>query len=88
MKNPTPVTAAMPQQPPASIGNATSGPLSSRFLVIVLAFQRSRQLHGGSRPRVDPGDHKQTRVALLEVMADTVSWTNVAPALEAVPSAA
>jgi len=70
---------------PASIGNAISGPLSSRFLVITLAFQRSRQLQAGARPRVDPTDHKQTRVALLEVMADTVSWTNVVPE---VPTAA
>lgn len=88
MKTVAPITAAVTRLPPSSIGNATSGPLSSRFLVIVLAFQRSKQLHAGSRPRVDPGDHKQTRVALLEVMADTVSWTNVAPPVPVVPTAA
>ena len=89
MKKSTPASPS-PVQPalPASIGNAISGPLSSRFLVIVLAFQRARQLQGGARPRVDPTDHKQTRVALLEVMADTISWTNVVPVAPVVPTAA
>jgi DNA-directed RNA polymerase subunit K/omega len=50
------------------------GPLTGFHLVSVV-FQRAKQLQNGARPRVDPGDHKPTRVALLEVLADTVSWS-------------
>lgn len=48
----------------------------SRFHIAALAFQRARQLHNGARPRVeDAAGHKSTRVALLEVMANTISWS-------------
>ena len=47
----------------------------SRFHLVALAFQRAKQLQAGARPRVDAAGHKPTRLALLEVMADTISWT-------------
>jgi DNA-directed RNA polymerase omega subunit len=47
----------------------------SRFHLVSLAFQRAKQIQAGARPRVDAVGHKPTRVALLEVIADTVSWT-------------
>jgi DNA-directed RNA polymerase omega subunit len=47
----------------------------SRFHLVSLAFQRAKQIQAGARPRVDAAGHKPTRVALLEVIADTVSWT-------------
>ena len=47
----------------------------SRFHLVSLAFQRAKQLQAGARPRVVASGHKPTHVALLEVMADTVSWT-------------
>jgi DNA-directed RNA polymerase omega subunit len=47
----------------------------SRFHLVSLAFQRAKQIQAGARPRVDAAGHKPTRVALLEVMADTISWT-------------
>ena len=50
-------------------------PLQNRFHVAALAFQRVRQLQYGARPRVDPAGHKPLRLALLEVLANTVSWT-------------
>jgi DNA-directed RNA polymerase subunit K/omega len=40
-----------------------------------VVFQRAKQLQNGARPRVDAGNHKPTRVALMEVLADTVSWS-------------
>jgi RNA polymerase Rpb6 len=46
----------------------------SRFHMVVLAYLRARQLHSGSRPRVDPGDHKLCRVAVMEVAGNAVSW--------------
>ena len=47
----------------------------SRFHLVSLAFQRAKQIQAGARPRVDAAGHKPTRVALLEVIADTISWT-------------
>ncbi len=45
------------------------------FHLVAVVFQRAKQLKSGARPRVDAGSHKATRVALLEVLADTVSWS-------------
>ena len=53
----------------------SEGPLANRFHVAAVAFQRAKQLQQGARPRVVPGGHKPATVALLEVLADTVSWT-------------
>ena len=47
----------------------------NRFHLLALAFQRVGQLHAGARPRVPVEHHKLTRLALLEVMADTISWS-------------
>ena len=57
---------------PVSIAEALK---LSRFHLVSLAFQRAKQIQAGARPRVDAQGHKPTRVALLEVMADTISWT-------------
>jgi DNA-directed RNA polymerase subunit K/omega len=54
-------------------------PLQNRFHVAALAFQRARQLQAGARPRVARGGHNHLRLALLEVMADTLSWSVVEP---------
>lgn len=56
-------------------GLTREGPLSSRFHIAALAFQRAQQLKLGARPRVDAGGHKVVTVALMEVLADTISWT-------------
>lgn len=55
----------------AAVGSAGD---ENKFRLVTLAFQRSKQLQDGARPRVDPGDHKSPRVAMLEVMAGTISW--------------
>lgn len=49
--------------------------LQNRFVVAVVAFRRSRQLQDGARPRVLAGRHKPAQLAVLEVLADTVSWS-------------
>jgi hypothetical protein len=67
-----PVAAATPSAPP--IGGARNGPLTP-FHVACVAFQRAKQLKNGARPRVDSTARSPTRLALLEVLADTVSWT-------------
>lgn len=69
--------AAPHTAPSALAGNSSEGVPLSRFHVVALAFQRAKQLQNGARPRVDAAGHKPTRVALLEVLADTISWTVV-----------
>jgi DNA-directed RNA polymerase subunit K/omega len=65
--------------PPGVLTNPRNGPLTP-FHVASVAFQRARQLKNGARPRVDSVSRSPTRLALLEVLADTVPWT-----LEALP---
>jgi DNA-directed RNA polymerase subunit K/omega len=47
----------------------------SRLLLSAVAFLRAKQLQTGSRPRVEPDGHKVTHLAVIEVRADTVSWS-------------
>jgi len=62
---------------------SSNGPLAppaepkdeNKFRLVTLAFQRCKQLQNGARPRVEPGDHKSQRIAMLEVMAGTISWS-------------
>ena len=67
-----PATTTLTLGDPVSIAEALK---LSRFHLVSLAFQRAKQIQAGARPRVDAAGHKPTRVALLEVMADTISWT-------------
>jgi len=73
--------ATVAPKPIETHGQPTSGTSSSgitRFHVAAIAAQRSRQLQNGSRPRVaDAAGHKHTRVAILEVLSDAVSWALV-----------
>jgi DNA-directed RNA polymerase subunit K/omega len=47
----------------------------TRFHIATIASQRAKQLQCGARPRVtDAAGHKATRVAVLEVLANAVSW--------------
>jgi DNA-directed RNA polymerase subunit K/omega len=52
----------------------------NRFLLSALAFQRSKQLRGGATCRIERNGHKSTYLAVLEVLANTVSWSQVEPA--------
>ena len=55
---------------------APAGPAAeNRFLLCAIAFQRTRQLKDGAAPRIDGDKRKATRLAVLEVIADTVSWS-------------
>lgn len=49
--------------------NNESPALDSKYRLIIVAAQRSKQLQRGARPRVelDPLKHKPTRIALEEV---------------------
>jgi DNA-directed RNA polymerase subunit K/omega len=49
--------------------------MGNRFLLSVIAFQRSKQLQRGATARVERNGHKPTYVAVLEVLANRVSWS-------------
>lgn len=51
--------------------------IDSKYRLIILAAKRSKQLQRGARPRIDidTQKHKNTRVALEEVMRGRVNFT-------------
>ncbi|HEX8070967.1 MAG TPA: DNA-directed RNA polymerase subunit omega [Pyrinomonadaceae bacterium] len=51
--------------------------LDSKYRMIIVAAQRSKQLQRGARPRVelDLQRHKPTRIALEEVQQGKISFT-------------
>jgi DNA-directed RNA polymerase subunit K/omega len=69
------VSVATVTPPAASIKGPGNGLPLSPFHVAALAFQRARQLQAGARPRVESASRSPTRLAVLEVQADTISWT-------------
>ena len=51
--------------------------VDSKYRLIILAAKRSKQLQRGARPRIDIDTlkHKNTRIALEEVMRGRVNYT-------------
>lgn len=51
--------------------------VDSKYRLIILAAKRSKQLQRGARPRIeiDTLKHKNTRIALEEVMRGRVNFT-------------
>ena len=54
-----------------------AGEIDSKYRLIILAAKRSKQLQRGAHPRIDIDTvkHKNTRVALEEVMRGRVKFT-------------
>ena len=74
----------MAKATPASKEEITSQPeervhpfLDSKYRMIIVAAQRSKQLQRGARPRIemDTQQHKHTRVALMEVEQGKIDFT-------------
>ena len=60
------------------IAEETQAPeIDSKYRLIILAAKRSKQLQKGARPRIDIDTvkHKNTRIALEEVMRGRVNFT-------------
>ncbi len=59
-------------------GNESKRPplMDSKYRMILVAAQRSKQLQRNARPRVgmDPNKHKPTRIALEEVKKELVNF--------------
>jgi DNA-directed RNA polymerase omega subunit len=51
--------------------------MDSKYRLIIVAAQRSKQLQRGARPRVDldPQKHKPTRIALEEVERGKINFS-------------
>lgn len=59
--------------------------IDSKYRLIILAAKRSKQLQRGARPRIDNIDtvkHKNTRIALEEVMQGRVNFTKTGDEVE------
>lgn len=54
----------------------TPPPIDSKYRLILLAAQRTKQLQRGALPRVkmDPRKHKATRIALQELLEGKVNF--------------
>jgi DNA-directed RNA polymerase subunit omega len=62
----------------AGLNEETSAPeIDSKYRLIILAAKRSKQLQRGARPRIDIDTlkHKNTRIALEEVMQGRVNFS-------------
>ena len=59
------------------IAEETPAEIDSKYRLIILAAKRSKQLQRGARPRIDIDalKHKNTRIALEEVMRGRVNFT-------------
>jgi DNA-directed RNA polymerase subunit omega len=55
----------------------TAPEIDSKYRLIILAAKRSKQLQRGARPRIDIDavKHKNTRIALEEVMQGRVNFS-------------
>ena len=67
-----------PPEETEEIVDATQAPeIDSKYRLIILAAKRSKQLQRGARPRIDIDTvkHKNTRIALEEVMRGRVNFS-------------
>ena len=58
--------------------------IDSKYRLIILAAKRSKQLQRGAKPRIDIDSqkHKNTRIALEEVVRGRVHFTLTGPGTE------
>lgn len=67
-----------PTEETEAIVDAAQAPeIDSKYRLIILAAKRSKQLQRGARPRIDIDTvkHKNTRIALEEVMRGRVNFS-------------
>jgi DNA-directed RNA polymerase omega subunit len=59
------------------VGAPQAPEIDSKYRLIILAAKRSKQLQRGARPRIDIDTvkHKNTRIALEEVMRGRVNFS-------------
>ena len=57
--------------------------IDSKFRFVLLAAERAEQMLRGAKPKIDMGELKPTRIAMMEISNDLVEW-DYGPAPEAV----
>ena len=78
---------SLTSHPLVQLGSNTDN-IPSRFLLSSIAFLRSKQIKNGATARVERNGHKPTYIAILEVLADRISWSHTplpVPAGDAIP---
>lgn len=48
--------------------------VDSKFRFVLLAAERAEQMLRGAKPKIDMGELKSTRVAMMEISNDLVEW--------------
>ena len=57
--------------------------IDSKFRFVLLAAERAEQMLRGAKPKIDMGQLKPTRIAMMEISNDLVEWDyGPAPELE------
>ena len=56
--------------------------IDSKFRFVLLAAERAEQMLRGAKPKIDMGQLKPTRIAMMEISNDLVEW-DYGPAPEA-----
>ena len=57
--------------------------IDSKFRFVLLAAERAEQMLRGAKPKIEMGELKPTRIAMMEISNDLVEW-DYGPAPEAV----
>ncbi len=67
----------LPEETEEIIEETPAPEIDSKYRLIILAAKRSKQLQRGARPRIDIDTlkHKNTRIALEEVIRGRVNFT-------------
>lgn len=68
---------SIPEETKDLVEDAPAQEIDSKYRLIILAAKRSKQLQRGARPRIDidTQKHKNTRIALEEVVRGRVHFT-------------
>jgi DNA-directed RNA polymerase omega subunit len=68
---------SLPEKTEETAQETPAPEIDSKYRLIILAAKRSKQLQRGARPRIDldTQKHKNTRIALEEVMSGRVNFT-------------
>jgi len=72
------------QETDATAEETPAQEIDSKYRLIILAAKRSKQLQRGARPRIDIDGlkHKNTRIALEEVMQGRVNFSKTSDGAE------
>ena len=62
--------------------------IDSKFRFVLLSAHRAEQMIRGSRPKLDGGQGKPSRIAMQEIVSDLITWEYGPAPVEAAAAAA